>query len=219
MKYILLFNLILLSCQVNSEKKHERDTPSTVTAAAYAKAIKSTDSLKAKCRLMYWKDAGQCFSTFIENRLLPAWYGTVWDFNGTTQVPGEGKIACGYFVTTVLRDAGVDLHRVKMAQCASEMMINHLTQDKEYYNRISFADFIRKVKSHGPGLSVIGLDNHTGFLLYDGEELYFIHASYIGTGKVAKDIAEENIILKQSAYKVVGYLSQSEGFVRRWMGE
>jgi hypothetical protein len=56
----------------------------------------------------------------IDKKLLPYWLGTTWNFNGTTQVPGEGSIACGYFVTTLLRDAGVKLERVKLAQMASE---------------------------------------------------------------------------------------------------
>src|SRR5437764_1215954 len=42
----------------------------------------------------------------VDADIFPAWFGTPWDFNGTTQTPGEGKIACGYFVTTVMRDLG-----------------------------------------------------------------------------------------------------------------
>src|SRR5687768_5227389 len=34
----------------------------------------------------------------IYEDVLPAWYGTGWDFNGTSEVPQQGKIACGYFV-------------------------------------------------------------------------------------------------------------------------
>ena len=40
------------------------------------------------------------------------WKGTPWDFNGTTRTPGEGAIACGYFVTTVLEQAGFKIERV-----------------------------------------------------------------------------------------------------------
>src|SRR2546429_7045322 len=38
----------------------------------------------------------------IYTEIFPSWYGTAWDFYGTTEVPQQGKIACGYFVTTVL---------------------------------------------------------------------------------------------------------------------
>ena len=54
----------------------------------------------------------------IYNDLLPAWYGTPWDFNGTSEVPQQGKIACGYFVSTILRDAGWKVERVRLAQQA-----------------------------------------------------------------------------------------------------
>ena len=46
------------------------------------------------------------------------WKGTPWDFNGTTRIPGQGTIACGYFVTTALQDAGFDLPRYRCGQMA-----------------------------------------------------------------------------------------------------
>jgi len=39
----------------------------------------------------------------VDAEIFPFWYGTEWDFNGTTQQPGTGRIACGYFVSTVLQ--------------------------------------------------------------------------------------------------------------------
>ena len=35
------------------------------------------------------------FIEFVVDSLLPCWYGTPWDFNGITETPGQGKIACG----------------------------------------------------------------------------------------------------------------------------
>jgi len=47
-------------------------------------------------------------------QLMRCWLGTDYDFNGTTDTPGTGKIACGYYVSTVMRDAisivGLDTH-------------------------------------------------------------------------------------------------------------
>src|SRR5687768_9423034 len=56
----------------------------------------------SKKRLL--EEAKKKFLLNIETRLFPFWEGTDWDFNGTTEVPGKGSIACGYFVTTILRD-------------------------------------------------------------------------------------------------------------------
>lgn len=58
---------------------------------------------------------------------MPAyWVGTKWNFNGVIRVPGQGTIACGYFVTTVLEDIGFKLNRIKLSQQASSVMITSL---------------------------------------------------------------------------------------------
>ena len=66
----------------------------------------------------------------IETELLqdifPAWYGTDWAFHGTSTKPGEGAIACGYFVSTCLLHAGFKVERVKLAQQASQKIIETL---------------------------------------------------------------------------------------------
>ena len=48
----------------------------------------------------------------VEKEIFPHWYDTKYDFYGQTETPGKGKIACGYFVSTVLRDIGVPIERV-----------------------------------------------------------------------------------------------------------
>ena len=45
---------------------------------------------------------------------------------------------------------------------------------------------------------------HTGFILNDGEEVYFIHANYLGKKEVMKEIAIESTVLSSSNYKVIG---------------
>lgn len=184
---------------------------------SYAMVLSKVDSLKQSCRTKKIKQAGQQLAAYIDEKIVPHWIGTPWDYNGVSQTPGEGKIACGYFVTTVLRDAGVKINRVKMAQCASETMINSLTKNKVNYSRFSFAVFIEKVKAKGKGIAIIGLDNHTGFLYNDGKELWFIHSSYVGTAAVAKEKASENSILSNSSYKVVGFISRDVHFIGNWL--
>ena len=183
----------------------------------YIKTKSEVDQLKKSCRKMSTQKAGETFAAFIDKQLVPHWIGTPWDYNGITQTPGKGKIACGYFVTTVLRDAGVRINRVKMAQCASETMINSLTKNKVNYSSLSFNEFINKVKAKGKGLSIIGLDNHTGFLYNDGKELWFIHSSVAGTRAVAKEKARASSVLYYSNYKVVGFISQDANFIKRWL--
>ena len=65
-------------------------------------------------------------ATYGRDELLPAWDGTPWDFHGTSQAPREGKIACGYFVSTTLLHLGLQVERVRMAQQASELIVKSL---------------------------------------------------------------------------------------------
>lgn len=159
------------------------------------------------------------FTRCVAETIAPAWLGTVWNFYGTTETPGKGTIACGYFVTTVLRDAGLPLARIKLAQCVSEEMIRTLVQPSlvQRYSNTAFADFMQAVKKQGYGLYIIGLDNHTGFLYHDGKELYFIHASYIGEAVVIKEPAATAILLQKSHYRVTGHISSDAAALNRWM--
>ena len=125
----------------------------------------------------------------IYHDLFTAWYGTAWDFNGTTEVPQQGKIACGYFVSTVLRDAGLKVERVRLAQQASENIILSLTTEPfvKRFRRVPIYQFVTAVKDWGPGIYIVGLDTHVGFIVNTGEEVYFIHSSYVEPYAVVKE--------------------------------
>lgn len=159
------------------------------------------------------------FTAAVTETIAPAWDGTAWDFNGISEKPQQGSIACGYFVTTVLRDAGLDLARIKLAQCASEQMITSLVQPKyiQRFSQVKMEDFIRSVKQNGYGLYIIGLDNHTGFIYNDGNDIWFIHSSFIAPRKVKKEKASTSWILEKSKYKVLGKISADEKVLERWI--
>jgi hypothetical protein len=159
------------------------------------------------------------FVTAITQNIIPSWIGTAWDFNGVTQTPQQGAIACGYFVTTVLQDGGVNLARIKLAQCASEQMITTLVPTK-YISRFSnlpITNFVANVKNQGYGLYIVGLDNHTGFIYNDGSTIYFIHSTFVGSKNVQQEKAESSIVLASSKYKVLGKISADENFLNRWI--
>jgi hypothetical protein len=161
----------------------------------------------------------KAFAHAVTKTIAPAWLGTKWDFNGITEVPQQGKIACGYFVTTVLRDAGLPIERVKLAQCASEKLVTTLVQDKyvKRFSHVAMDDFMTYLKLNGFGLYVIGLDNHTGFIFNDGLDIWFIHSTFIGTGDVQKEKAAGSTILKNSKYRIVGKLSEDELVLGKWI--
>ncbi len=159
------------------------------------------------------------FLSLINKKVFPYWYGTKWDFNGTTEIPNEGSIACGYFVTTVLRDMGVPIKRSRMAQCPSEEMIRSLVSKKNVHHLsgIDIKEFETRLKQFGNGLYVTGLDKHTGFVLLSNEGNYFIHSSVMYPFQVVKEpLLESNVIIKQN-YRVVGKISSDEGFLKKWV--
>jgi len=155
----------------------------------------------------------------IYKEIFPSWYGTSWDFNGTTEAPQQGKIACGYFVSTVLRDAGWRVQRVRLAQQASENIILSLTTDPyvKRFRRVPVSDFVNAVKKWGTGLYVVGLDIHTGFIVNTGVEVYFIHSSYIEPYMVVREKAIESKILAASNYRVLGKISADDVFIEKWL--
>jgi hypothetical protein len=165
------------------------------------------------------KQAITIFTRLLTDSLYPHWKGTPWDFNGTTETPREGTIACGYFVTTLLRDMGVSINRVKMAQCVSSQMINSLAAKKfiRRYDTLTYDDFVTKMRQQPAGISIIGLDFHTGFLYHDGENCWFIHSNYIGKEGVIMESAAFSAALKASKTRMVGFVTQDENFMGKWI--
>ena len=164
-------------------------------------------------------EARESFVRSVHEEIFPYWYGTAWDFNGTTEVPGKGKIACGYFVSTVLRDVGMKLERSRLAQQASENIILSLTTNDhtKRFRTVSINKFVDEVKHWGPGLYVVGLDIHVGFILNVASDVYFIHSSYVDPYHVVKELALESQILANSRYRVLGKISEDDDLILKWL--
>ncbi len=155
----------------------------------------------------------------VAESVAPFWYGTSWDFNGTSETPGEGAIACGYFVTTVLRDIGFKLERVTLAQQPSETMIRSLVSGSHIkrYSDVPIAAFVDSVRGWGTGLYMVGLDCHVGFIVCDGDDVRFLHSGYVAPLCVVSEDADEAPILGASRYRVLGKLTGDPELARKWM--
>jgi hypothetical protein len=151
----------------------------------------------------------------VTNAFFPAWEGTAWDFHGTTTTPGAGKIACGYYVTTVLRDAGFQLERAKLAQQPSERIVKTLAPESDVwrFRKGDRDEVLAKVRAEGEGLYVVGLDNHVGFLLeQSGSPTRFCHASYDPPEVRCEDAAKAKVF--SSKYHVVGRVLSATALAR-----
>ncbi len=166
--------------------------------------------------------ARSCLLTALIGDIFPAWYGTPWDFNGVSQTPGEDKIACGYFVTTTLRDAGFVLPRIKLAQQPSQTIIKSLTGRESISISAGkpIAEIMAGIRKSGSGLYIVGLDTHVGFIINDGKHLGFVHSSYYAPHRaVVAELCDSKNPLADSNYRVVGKVLDDNMLVRWLTGQ
>ncbi|MFD2916705.1 hypothetical protein [Psychroserpens luteus] len=182
------------------------------TDKTYFKTLHQTNPTKAI------DSASQYLYSKLLNDIVPHWYGTEWDFNGHTNSPNDGEIACGYFVSTTLKHFGFNLNRYKMAQQAGlieAIMLQPKSQLKIYRNE-SFESLKQKVNSvYNDGVYFVGLDNHVGYVLVKDKELYFLHSSYCDD-KVVIELAEKAACFSSNIY-VFAEISTNKNLVKNWI--
>ncbi|MBC6699190.1 hypothetical protein [Hymenobacter sp. BT190] len=154
----------------------------------------------------------------LDTTIWPAWYGTPWAFYGTSQQPQQDSIACGYFVTTTLRDAGLRLDRIALAKTTSEKLIQNLTDEAHIrrYRQVPQVRFVEQMQQLGSGLYIVGLDFHVGFLLVQAGRVRFIHSTYLGKAQVVDEDATTSAALR-SKYRVVGCISADAHLLESWL--
>ncbi len=154
----------------------------------------------------------------IKNQLYPHWKGTRWAYSGTTETPRKGKIACGYFVSTLLRDVGFDLERVKLAQQASEKIVKTFAgeEDIKRFRNKPIKTFVKEVTAMGDGLYIVGLDTHVGMMLVENGKAQFLHSAQSLFGGVRAENPLKSKVLKKSKYRIVGK-ALSDEVILKWL--
>ncbi len=151
--------------------------------------------------------------------LMRCWLGTPWDFNGTATIPGEGHIACGYYVSTILRDAGFRVDRIPLAQQASQTIIATFLPREAMLIKVGteYSRYVDIVRSLPTGIHIVGLDNHVAFVVTTEEDFRFIHASGIFPKEVVDQNSEAARSLKHSRYRVIGNLTANKEVLKKWL--
>ena len=215
-----------MSC---SSKEHKailtNDIIETENPKSYTEIKQETIDKKASFRKEYELEAKQDsiiqaareYLLTVCNDYFKAWYNTPWTFHGHSQIPKEGSIACGYFVTTTLRDMGFDIPRVKWAQQASEYMIKKVTSDIKRFHNKPMKDIVDYIESKGEGLYIVGLDRHIGYIYYKDGKMSFVHANYYRPkiGVMSEPLIGRNP-LNDSKYRVVGKIFGDE-MIKNWL--
>ena len=141
--------------------------------------------------------------------IFPYWYGTQWDFNGYTNEPNDGEIACGYFVSTTLKHIEFNMNRYDIAKMYSSDIVRVLCYE-DYWVESNFETFLKRMAEQLDGIYVVGLSNHVGFLEQINGRTYIIHSNYIGDNGVEKELAYKSDALSYSSTFWVGNLSNNE---------
>jgi hypothetical protein len=161
------------------------------------------------------------FTNQLVDNIIPHWYGTPWSFGGHTTIPNQGKIACGYFISTTLRDMGIKLNRFTLAQkspideakmisCGEE--INTIVQET---HEKAFEEIDNLTKE---GLYFIGFDEgHVGYLLKRDGELFLIHSNYLIPISVCiEPLKEARVFKRYSKFHLVA-ISHNDTLLQRWL--
>ncbi len=222
MKNIVAFSLLFLFACSQPNNLEIKPTKS------YSEILTDVENQRVVINLKYHEETVEGRKAVIKEtkqflfdqltlEIFPSWYGTNWDFNGVTETPQEGQIACGYFVTTTLRDLGLKIPRVKWAQAASETMILAATNEVKRFSNAEMKDVEDWLVSRPDAIYIVGLDNHTGYIYKKGKQLLFVHSSPFNKahGVIAEDINTHSP-LTVSKYRVFGEILTDE-MVLNWI--
>lgn len=178
---------------------------------------KKTHSIKLQDSII---DAAQFYIyKTIVNEFFNHWYGTSWSFYGQTRIPKYGSIACGYFVTTILYDAGFDIPRVEWAKLASEVFIKKFSRDIKRFRNEPIENIKNYALNKSNGLYIVGLDCHVGFVFKYNDTVKFIHSNYYEPeiGVMSQDF-EGNNPLDNSSYVVLGKILDKDALIK-WLNQ
>lgn len=204
--------LLLAAAGDYSEVKSDLAALRVQSRAAYAQAPTAAKKTAALAT------ARSALLTAFDTQLFPAWAGTTWEFYGTSETPRDGAIACGYYVSTLLRDAGFKVERVKLAQQASEYIVRSLAEPEQTVRSRDGdvkALLARLRATHGEGLYVVGMDFHVAFLRIDSKGEQLCHSAvFTPTAVLCEDAATSLGFV--SKYHVAGKLF-GDAQLRGWL--
>jgi hypothetical protein len=212
---IFLFSLSSCFLGVSETKTYSNKEKPSISYEDFLTVVK-TEREKLKSKPL--ADSKEYFFQLINYKIPAYWAGTPWDFNGVTRKPGEGKIACGYFITNTMVDLGFSIERVKLAQAASSVLIKATCVDIKY---CAGFEGLKTYLSGQPEHTVfiVGLDFHTGYITKEKKDCYFIHSNYIDSKGVTKEKIDISEALQASKTFMIGSISGNDAFMKKWVGQ
>lgn len=164
------------------------------------------------------EEAKTKLTAYLYNDIFNNWYSTKWSFEGHSETPKQGTIACGYFVSTTLRDVGFNLNRYKLAQKSPEEEAKVIAcgtsiEKRENISKQELKNYFLKQKD---GIYFIGLDFHVGYIYKNNQEVNFIHSNYIENKGVMKETIENSKAIVSSKYFIVS-ITHNDNLIKKWL--
>ncbi len=161
------------------------------------------------------------FLSMMRDSVFKYWYGTPWEFNGHTDEPRRGEVACGYFISTPLKHTGLNVNRFKLAQQGAANIMKSVCIGSTPFRTTSKDKLKAHLDQQAPeGLYIIGLSFHVGYILRERGKNYVVHSSYFSPTKVCKEHFDTSQALLTSEDFYLGKLSMNHQFLKKWlMGE
>lgn len=213
-------NFIISSCKSdiqNSKHIVAGKSENGKTPLTYSAFKESVQNKRSELKNQPQKEIADFLFSLINDDISTYWKGTPWDFNGTTQTPGEGSIASGYFITNTLTDLGFQLNRVKLAKEPSSKMINLLCTNVKRFSKMEQVEGYLEQQPPN-SVCIVGLDFHTGYILKDSTNNYFLHANYIKSKGVMKEKLSDSKALNASSSFMIGSLTSNNPLLAKWVG-
>lgn len=207
MKFILIYLVAAISsytiCKNNIEKER------TQLKATFNSSTNTTEILNKSRKQL---------TQYLVDDIFNYWYTTKWSFEGHTEIPKQGTIACGYFVSTTLRDVGFKLNRFKLAQKSPEEEAKSIACGTtiEKLQNISKQELKNHFLKKQDGLYFIGLDFHVGYIYKDKSEIYFIHSNYIDNKGVMKETLESSKAIMSTNYYIAN-ITNNDVLIKKWI--
>lgn len=213
---ITFVSMLMSSCFFWGSSSQQTLEINTDQKISYSDFLENVKAERKQLKNQPISEAKEYFFQLINDKIPSYWINTPWDFNGVTRQPGEGKIACGYFITNTMVDLGFNIERVKLAQAASSVLIDATCVKTKWCQGF---DALKNYLSSQPKHSVfiVGLDFHTGYLTKENNDCYFIHSNYINAAGVTKEKIDDSEALKASKVFYIGSITANDDFIKKWV--
>ncbi len=166
---------------------------------------------------LFLDSVGYIYGQLLAKEFIPHWLGTGWTYNGHTDTPKEGTVACGYLVSTIFKHSGINVNRYKLAQQAASNGAKTILGSNRAPKFVRYEQIFEHLEGLPDGLYKLGLNNHTGFLWLENGQAYFLHSTFINYEGVKIEKAACSLAFNYSTIFQIVPISSNHFLLKKWL--